>query len=109
MAALTKITDTELLAKVKKLLSITGTYSDDAISLLITDVKYYLEDAGVHEVAVNSHAAIGVIARGVADLWDLGSGTVNLSPFFKERAIQLALCYPKDDELSYAESEDVNA
>lgn len=109
MAALTKISDTELLTKVKKILSMTGTYNDDAITLLITDVKYYLQDAGVHEVAVNSHAAIGVIARGVADLWDLGSGTVNLSPFFKERAIQLALCYPKSDKLAHAESEAADA
>ena len=109
MAALTKITDTELLIKVKKILSMTGTYNDDAISLLITDVKYYLQDAGVHEVAVNSHAAIGVITRGVADLWDLGSGTVNLSPFFKERAAQLALTYPKSKALTHAESEAADA
>lgn len=109
MAALTKITDEELLTKVKKILSMTGTYNDDAISLLITDVKYYLQDAGVHEVAVNSHAAIGVITRGVADLWDLGSGTVNLSPFFKERAAQLALTYPKRAELAHAESEAADA
>ena len=105
MAALTKITDDELLTKVKKIMSMTGNYNDDAISPLITDVKYYLQDAGVNEVAVNSHAAIGVIARGVADLWDLGSGTVNLSPFFKERAAQLALTYPKWAELVHAESE----
>lgn len=94
MAALTKITAEELLSKIKNVLGVTGTFNDDALSVLITDVKYYLIDAGAHETAVNGEAAVGVIARGVADLWNLGSGTVNLSPYFKERAAQLALSYP---------------
>lgn len=99
MAALTKVSDNDLLAKVKKILGVTGTFNDDAISLLITDVKYYLIDAGMHETAVNGEAAIGVITRGVADLWNLGSGTVNLSPYFKERAAQAVLAYPKTADL----------
>lgn len=102
MAALHKIKDGELLAKVKRILGITGSYNDDAIELLIIDVKYYLLDAGVNETAVNSTAAIGCISRGVADLWNLGSGTVNLSAYFKERAAQMALCYPSGETIEYA-------
>ena len=106
MAALTKVTDENLLEKIKKVLGVTGTFNNSAISLLATDVKYYLIDAGVNEVAVNSEAAVGVIARGVADLWNLGSGTVNLSPYFKERAAQLALSYPSWKELAHEEAAD---
>ncbi|MGN1167209.1 MAG: hypothetical protein ACI4S2_12380 [Lachnospiraceae bacterium] len=108
MAALTKITDNELLKEVKTINGYSS-YSDPAIKLLIEDVKYTLEDAGVHEVAINSRAAIGVIARGVDDMWTLGGGTASLSPLFKERAAQLALKYPKSDNLSHAESEAENA
>lgn len=100
MAALTKITDEELLKKVKSLIG-ASSYDDEPIELLIEDVKNELLDAGVHEVAVNSRVAIGVIARGVDDLWSLGSGTVNLSPYFKQREAQLALCYPKSDDLKH--------
>lgn len=99
MAALTQISDGELLEKVKKILGITGTANDDSLTLLIADAKYYLADAGVHEIAVNGEAAIGVITRGVADTWNLGSGTVKLSPYFKERAAQIALTYPKSEDL----------
>lgn len=104
MAALTKIENDALLEKVKGFLGVTGTFNNDNISMLIDDVKYYLMDAGAHEIAVNSEAAVGVIARGVDDMWSLGSGTVNLSPYFKERAAQLAISYPSDAELEYKEA-----
>lgn len=107
MAALTKITDAELLVNVRKLNGYSP-YSDDAIALYIEDVKYDLQDAGVHEVAVNSRVAIGTIARGVDDMWSNGGGTVNLSPAYKERVKRLALSYPKSDELTHAESEAEN-
>ena len=107
MAALTKVTDEELLNKIKKVLGVTGTFNDDALSVLIMDVKYYLVDAGAHETAVNSKAAVGTITRGVTDLWNLGSGTVNLSPYFKERAAQLALSYPSYKEIKHEEAENV--
>lgn len=101
MAALTKVTDEALLSKIKKVLGVTGSFNDDALEVLIKDVKYYLIDAGVHETAVNSEAAVGVIARGVTDLWNLGSGTVNLSPYFKERAAQTAFSYPADKDIQH--------
>lgn len=95
MAALEKVTDAEVLAQVKSVLGVSGTFHDAALNVLIADIKFYLEDAGCSDDAVNGKAAIGCIIRGVADLWNIGSGTVNLSPYFKERAAQLALSYPK--------------
>lgn len=101
MAALTKIEEKDLLEKVKSILGVTGSFNDDALALLITDVKYVLIDGGTHETAVNSEAAIGAITRGVADLWNLGSGTVNLSPYFYTRATQLALTYPANKDIKH--------
>ena len=100
MAALTAVSDDVLLTKVKKALGVSGTYHDDTLSMHIADVKFVLEDAGIDEKAINGEAAVGVIVRGVADLWNIGSGTVNLSAYFKERVIGLALSYPKSSEES---------
>ena len=95
MAALDNVAEAELLSKVKSVLGVSGNFHDTALGILITDVKYYLEDAGCSRDAVNGQVAVGCIIRGVADLWNIGSGTVNLSPYFKERAAVLALSYPK--------------
>ena len=48
---------------------------------------------------VNSPSSAGLIARGVLDLWT-PTGAADFSPYFKSRAIQLAL---KDDEDVQAE------
>lgn len=85
------ISETDLLAKVKNALGITGSYQDDTLSIYIEDVKEYLRDGGVCENLVNDTAAIGVISRGVADLWNYGSGEAQLSTYFMQRAAQLAL------------------
>lgn len=85
------ITESDLLTKVKSALGITGTYQDDTLSIYISDVKEYLRDGGVSKDLVNDTAAIGVISRGVADLWNYGSGDAQLSTYFMQRAAQLAL------------------
>lgn len=85
------ITESDLLTKVKSSLGITGTYQDNTLSIYISDVKEYLRDGGVSEDLVNDTAAIGVISRGVADLWNYGSGDAQLSTYFMQRAAQLAL------------------
>lgn len=87
---MTALTDTELLERVKKALGITGTYQDDTLSIYIDEVKEYLVSAGVDTTVVNSSVAIGVICRGVADLWNYGNAGTELSSYFKERAIQLS-------------------
>lgn len=82
---------TTILADVKSNLGITGTYQDSTIQGYIDEVKQFLLDGGVNESVVNSKIAKGLISRGVADLWNYGSGGTNLSPYFIQRASQLAI------------------
>lgn len=79
----------ELLERVKTALGITGTYQDDTIQFYIDEVQFYLKDSGVSDEVLNSQQAFGVIARGVSDLWNYGSG--KLSEYFYQRADQLRL------------------
>lgn len=79
-----------ILEKVKTALGVTGTYQDGTISFYIDEAKAYLKSAGIDQRVINSPASFGVIARGVADLWNYGSGSGQLSPYFKERAMQLS-------------------
>ena len=83
------MTEAELLEKVKTGLGITGTYQDETLKLYILEVKEYLLNAGVNSKILESPAAVGVIIRGVSDLWNYGSG--NLSDYFIQRAMQLRL------------------
>lgn len=76
-----------VLADVKQALGITGNYQDATIQQYITEVKAFLVDAGVAEANITS----GIIARGVADLWNYGAGEGKLSSYFMMRASQLAL------------------
>lgn len=85
------MTDEEILAKVKTALGIGGTYQDDTLRIYIDEAKEYLRSAGVSEAAILSKRAIGVISRGVSDLWNYGAGSASLSEYFMQRATQLAL------------------
>lgn len=80
-----------LLTKVKSNLGITGSYQDTTIQGWIDEVKQFLLEGGVDESIVNSEISYGLISRGVADLWNYGSGDGSLSPYFYQRATQLAL------------------
>lgn len=79
----------ELLIKVKKGLGITGDYQDDTLLIYINEVEDFMRGAGVSDAIINSNSSVGVIIRGVSDLWDYGSGSTGLSPYFKERVVQL--------------------
>ncbi len=79
-----------MLEEVKKRLGITGDYQDDTIQGYIEDVKQFLLDGGVDKEVVNASSTVGVIARGVSDLWNYGSGGTSFSPYFLQRAIQLS-------------------
>lgn len=83
------MTEAELLNKIKIGLGVTGTYQDETLKVYIDDVKSYLSDAGVTPTILNSSAAVGVILRGVSDLWNYGSGSGKFSEYFIQRAIQL--------------------
>ena len=80
-----------MLETVKTALGITGSYQDDLLQIYIDEVMAYLKDTGVSEAVLASDAAKGIIVRGVADLWNYGSGGTQLSPYFMQRAVQLAL------------------
>lgn len=75
------------LNNVKNALGVTGTYQDNTLQVYVNEVVAFLVDAGVKEANITD----GIIARGVADLWNYGAGEGKLSEYFKMRAAQLAL------------------
>ena len=75
------------LENVKKALNITGTYQDDALQQYYDEVVNFLENAGVK----SANITVGIVARGVSDLWNYGASDGALSPYFIQRAGQLAL------------------
>lgn len=79
-----------MLEKVKSNLGITGTFQDTTIQGYIDEVKQFLLDGGVDESIVNSEVSVGVISRGVADLWNYGSGGTSFSTYFIQRVTQLS-------------------
>ena len=79
-----------MLDTVKSMIGVTGDYQDATINGYIAEVKEYLMGAGVSKDTVEDATSAGIIARGVSDLWNYGAGQGILSPYFKERAIQLA-------------------
>lgn len=81
--------DEELLTKIKKGLGITHAYHDDTLQVYVDEVRAFLRSAGVKESVLNSPASVGCILRGVADLWNYGSGNATFSDYFRMRAIQL--------------------
>lgn len=74
------------LANVKTALGITGNYQDGTLQIYFDEVVAFLIDAGVAESLITD----GIVARGVADLWNYGAGEGKLSEYFMQRAIQLA-------------------
>lgn len=78
--------DAEMLTKVKYSLGIEGDYQDNTISEYIEEVMDFLTDAGV----AASNIKAGLVARGVSDLWNYGSGGGELSDYFIKRATQLS-------------------
>lgn len=76
-----------MLENVKKALGITGDYQDDTIQIYIDEVESFLKGAGVPANKITP----GIVARGVADLWNYGGQDGKLSEYFMQRASQLAL------------------
>lgn len=83
------MTDAELLIKIKNGLGITGDFQDDTLTVYLDEVKAFMQSAGVPDEVLESEASVGCIMRGVADLWNYGSGNAKLSDYFKMRLIQL--------------------
>ena len=74
------------LNEIKDALGITGEYQDPTLQVYVTEVIGFLVEAGVRQKYITS----GIVARGVADLWNYGTGDGRLSTYFKERAAQLS-------------------
>ncbi len=74
------------LEMVKNALGIVGDYQDATLTVYLNEVMDFLTDSGVAEANITA----GLVARGVSDLWDYGSGTGKLSTYFMQRAAQLA-------------------
>lgn len=86
-----------LLEKVKSMLGVTGPYQDGTLQAYIEEVQQYLVDGGAKKEIIDAPDSAGVIARGVCDLWNYGAGDGKLSPYFKERAVQLSYKPLKQD------------
>lgn len=69
---------------VKSALGIQGEYQDATITEYIEEVVAFLTRAGVTDIPV------GLVARGVSDLWNYGGGGGKLSEYFMQRATQLS-------------------
>lgn len=74
------------LTTVKQALGITGSYQDNTLTAWINETVAFLTDAGVSE----SNITPGIVARGVADLWNYGAGDGKFSTYFMQRASQLS-------------------
>lgn len=78
-----------LLTSIKTALGITGEYQDSALKIYMYEVLGYLAGAGVSAETLMTPSIIGVVVRGVSDLWNFGSGNGKLSEYFMQRAVQL--------------------
>lgn len=75
------------LEDVKNALGITGDYQNATLQVYFDEVVAFLVDAGVAQSNITS----GIVARGVADLWNYGGAEGKLSQYFCQRAVQLSL------------------
>lgn len=81
--------DAAILTGVKAALGVTSDFMDTTISVYIDEVTDYMLGAGVPDSVIA--ASVGVIARGVNDLWTASSGDAKYSPYFYDRVSQLVL------------------
>lgn len=84
------MTDEEQLVEVKKAIGIADDFQDGTIMVYLQEVKEYLASAGVSKSVLESNKIIGLLVRGVMDLWNYGAGSTKLSSYFVERVIQLS-------------------
>lgn len=85
----------DILQKVKDATGISGDYQNATLNVYIEEVQQFLLDAGLKESTVNSVSAVGVICRGVMDLWNYGAGEARFSRYFMQRITQLLLIQNK--------------
>lgn len=86
MAEFTKET---LFKQAKEAMGIFTIYQDKQLKPYFNDVIEYLIAAGVDEKKLIRESTVGLIARGMSDLWNYGAGEARLSEYFYQRASQL--------------------
>lgn len=91
---------TDTLSKVKSALGITGNYQDATLEIYVDEVKAYMKDAGVSTEVIDSDVSVGVIARGVMDLWNYNVSAGKLSEYFYQRLSQLAYATTTTEEVA---------
>lgn len=74
------------LEDIKNAIGITGDYQDATLQIYFDEVIDFLTDAGVSSANITA----GLVARGVADLWNYGGAEGKLSQYFMQRATQLS-------------------
>lgn len=97
------MTDTEQLEEVLKAIGMVGAddFQKGTIMIHMLEAKEYLKSAGVKTGILNSRKVLGLLARGVLDLWNYGAGSTKLSQYFIERAVQLSY----EDEIAEEDEE----
>lgn len=74
------------LEEVKNAIGITGDFQDATLQTWFDEAVDFLLDAGVKP----KNITVGIVARGVSDLWNYGAGDGKLSDYFMKRATQLS-------------------
>ena len=74
------------ISDVKAALGITGEYLDNTITPYFDEVIDFIKDAGVKEKKIT----VGLVARGISDLWNYGAADGKLSEYFVQRVTQLS-------------------
>ncbi|RTE05494.1 phage gp6-like head-tail connector protein [Paenibacillus whitsoniae] len=78
------MTDDELLEKVKRGLSVSGSFNDTTLRIKVLAVKQYMLNAGITQEIMESELGVATLTIGVTDLWNLTSGEIKFSPAFSE-------------------------
>ena len=85
------MSEAEMLEQVKKGLGIIGTFHDGILLRHIQDVKAFCISAGMSQEVIHSDASIGLLIRGVSDVWTQDSGKTSFSLLFMQRLVQLII------------------
>lgn len=86
-----QLTIDELFTQAKAGIGIYVSYQDKTLRPYFNDVVKFILNAGVSEDTVLRESSVGLISRGLSDLWQYGAGEGRLSEYFKERAVQMTL------------------
>lgn len=89
------MTEKDLTNRVIQILGLTE-YHEKIIDGFVSDGIDYLKSAGVPDSVIFSKRSVGVLVQYVNDVWNLTQGQSKLSPFFKERVIQLSMTGDED-------------